>query len=231
MAFPTTSVLDNFNRATENPLSGGGNWTNPLLFGNSALQIESGVANQVGGTSSGANSAYRSNTTYGPDSEAYITLTVKSGSSLVAVYARITNPNSSGASDGYSVSLAISGGTDTLRVERVDNDIKTIIASASQEVSAGDAFGLECNGTTIAAYYKASGGSWNATPTASTTDATYGSAGYVGLTINGAGHSGDDFGGGTLVAASASITPTVGSAVITGAAPRMNFGVIVPTEV
>lgn len=32
-------------------------------------------------------------------------------------------------------------------------------------------------------------------------------------------------------AASASITPTVGSAVLTGAAPRMNFGIIVPTEV
>lgn len=228
MAFPTTSVLDNFNRTTETPLSDGGNWTNPLIFGNSQINT---ISNTVAQGSSTSNSAYRSNTTYGPNSEAYITLAGKSGNNLVAVYARMANPNSSGASDGYDVSIAISGSTDTMRVGRIDNDGRTIIASASQEVSAGDSIGLECNGSTISAYYKPSASGWNATPTASTTDATYGSAGYVGLQLNGTNHTADDFGGGTIPASSVSITPTVGSAVLTGAAPRMNFGVIVPTEV
>jgi len=199
-AFPTTTILDTFNRATEDPLSDGGKWSgnNPLIFGHSHL-FTNGTT--VVGASSGNNTGYRQDQTYGPDVEVFVDISVVSGTNIVGVYARVTNPNSSGATDGYDFSLAVSGGTDTIRIGRIDNDVRTILLGCLQEVSSGDSIGLSIVGNTLTGYYKASGGSWvEAGGSCQTTDSTYTGAGNIGLQVNNTSHRADNFGGGTIVA-------------------------------
>lgn len=49
--FPTTPILDNFNRANEDPLSGGGNWdTSVWAFGSDGLAVVSNQAQGGGGS-------------------------------------------------------------------------------------------------------------------------------------------------------------------------------------
>src|SRR2546426_7508013 len=69
--FPTTGVLDNFNRANENPL-GNGTWTNPWATGDGNLRILSNVVAVVSG---GFSDAYWSAASFGPDAEAFVTIT------------------------------------------------------------------------------------------------------------------------------------------------------------
>ena len=75
MAFPTTPVLDDFNRANENPLDNG-TWTIP-----SGAQIMRIISNAAVPTAvAGASVAYWSVGAFGPASEVYSTVTVLPGS-------------------------------------------------------------------------------------------------------------------------------------------------------
>jgi hypothetical protein len=203
-AFPTTSVLDNFNRTAEDPLSDGGNWTTAVLSTDAQLKTNGTL---VQGSSATVNSSYRSNTTYGPNTESFFTLTTKSGSNIVGTYDRLVNPGSAGATDGYADQLGNIAATDEHRISRYDDSVPTQIANPAQEMSSGDAMGLESIGSTHAAYYKASGGSWTQLGTAS--DATYSAAGNIGLRVNNVNHTADDFGGGTVVAATRRPIPPI----------------------
>lgn len=71
MAVPQTTILDNFNRANESPLSGGGNWGAPTapFSGSAPCSLSS---NAVGYASS-AGAAWWTPSTFGPDCEVYFT--------------------------------------------------------------------------------------------------------------------------------------------------------------
>ena len=198
-AFPVSSVVDNFNRANENPLSQSAAWTTGVISGQSALTV---ATNQCVGSSAGSNSAYRSTIMSGADEEAFVTIATHGSNNDFAVFARLANPGSAGAVDGYKCQLAL-GGTQQIRLQRLDNDVPTQIAAVNQTITGGDGAGIECVGSNIAGYFNDNGAGWAAVT--SVADATYGAAGYLGLQQNNTMNVGDDFGGGILAAAAASL--------------------------
>lgn len=209
MAFPSTSVLDNFTgtNGTDLPVYSS-NWqTAPT--GGVNLEIQSNAAT---GTAAASNNTNSWATSYGPDCEVYVTITTKpADGNILLLLARGVQETSLATADGYCLRFAPVAGTDTITIQRIDNGAQTSISSAfSQEVSNGDSIGLEIIGNTLTAYYKPSGGAW--TSLGSTTDSTYTTAGKIGLLTSSTTIRLDDFGGGTYVAPG--VTGTV--AVTTG---------------
>ena len=196
MAFPANGVLDNFNRADGDA---GANWSK-IWSGDYMFTVAS---NQIKcpWSANWANAGWNV-ATFGADCEAYVTIATVSGANSISVYARMSALNTAGGPNGYRVSLTA---LNTLSIQRLDSGSPTTLgATISQTISNGDSLGIECTGSTIKAYYKASGGSW--TEIGSRTDATYGAAGYIGLECYNDVIRFDDFGGGTIAGAPARVS-------------------------
>lgn len=193
--FPTTSVLDSFDRTDENPLSFGGQWTTSVRSGATSPLLVTG--NLCAGSSSGANSSFWNIATF-TDSEVFATMTTKSGVNLFAIFLGLLGPGNNLTVDGYGLQLVIVGGTDSLRISILtDGVLATLGADIPQEVSDDDSIGLDRISTILTAYYKASGGSWTAL--SSRNDSTYTTAGNLGMQINNSLHRVNHFGGGNVV--------------------------------
>lgn len=191
MAFPTTSVLDAFNRA-DGAL--GANWTSPAFGATGTARIASNALHMdVGGVLSSP--AAWSASQFGPDVEVYCTMASLT-SSFPSVECRLSSLLSSRT--GYLVFLNTGGSQIT--VSRRDNGSTTDLHTYSQAFSAGDSFGMSCVGSTISTYYKPAAGAWTLLGTV--TDATYSNAGYVSVDAYASLNAVDDFGGGTIGAAS-----------------------------
>ncbi len=197
MAFPTTGVIDSFNRANEDPLSDGGKWSiGPDDFGGTNnLRVASNECFQGVATSS---NGYRNDQDYGPDSEVYVTLSVIP-TTAVLLYLRLVNIGA-GTTDGYACYFNFSG-TDDALICRVDNDSLVGLGTAftpPAPYAIGDKLGLEVIGSTLAAYVFQSG-SWTQLGTRS--DGAYTAAGKIGVRVSDSGSNArvDDFGGGTVV--------------------------------
>jgi hypothetical protein len=198
MAFPTTTVIDNFNRVNEDPVSDGGKWsigpdefggTNNLRVANDELHMS---------TTTTPSNGYRNDQDYGPDTEVYATIAILPATACV-LYARLVNIGA-GTTDGYACYFDFDA-ADSALICRVDNDSLVGLGASitpPAEYSVGDKIGLECIGSTIAAYVYQSG-SWAQLGTR--TDGTYTAAGKIGIRIADGGLNGavDDFGGGTVV--------------------------------
>lgn len=207
MAFPTTGVLDNFNR-TASTL--GANWSHIHLYGTGECGANGTQAYHNVAQYAAYTMQHWSAATFGADCEVYMTIATKitATDDTSSIVARCTNNTDISTMDGYQVSVLTQAGNDIVTIERIDNGtIVQLGASIAQEISNGDSIGLECIGSTIKAYYKASGGSW--TELGSRTDATYGAAGYIGFyaTSTTVTWRYDDFGGGTVVAAGGTAVP------------------------
>lgn len=191
MPFPSTSVLDNFNRANEGPPPSA-NWTTGIDGSADGFSVAS---NQAAPQSAAFSSSYWNAATFGPDVEVYATIAAVGPFRL---YLRVQQAGTSGL-DGYIV-LAYPP-TNELYVYRVDNGSQTQLGAAfSQTIGAGDKFGASMIGNEISVYYKTSAGEWALIGTR--TDSTYGSAGHLGIaSFDTTGSRLDDFGGGTIVAA------------------------------
>ena len=199
MAFPTTSLLDDFDRANTGPPPSA-SWGGPVLPGNSGAKV---LSNQLV-TAGGSGECYWL-TSFGPDSECYITIgTLGTGFGL---YLRVNNPNT-GTMTGYYADIY----ANTIDVYRMDNaGYNQLGASIATTTSAGDTFGLEMIGATLTVYRKPSAGAWGSI--GSRTDATYGAAGAVGVLLGSANL--DNFGGGTV---------TTGGTTYTDAGSATNIG-------
>lgn len=191
MSFPTTSVLDNFNRADTVDITGSLSWISPL-FGHTAFGI---LSNQVENAGSNSNNVWNGSYT---DAEVYITLVdTIYGVNKVALGVRFdSNPN------GYFLYWNQNNGTQYVRFYRYDSGAATQLgADISVSFSAGAKLGLSIVGSTLTAYAD-TGSGWASIGTR--TDATYASAGN--LWLYGFNDSAtwlcDDFGGGEVVAAS-----------------------------
>lgn len=189
MAFPTTSVLDTFSDTEGPPMTG---WATPTGYAglkSNGSTCLADAANAVG---------FWNSVLSGADCEAFCTVTTATSSSnTVGVWARCANIGSGATVDGYFLSMG-EGATDLWSIYRVDNGVPTLLGSTfSQEVSDGDSIGIAVIGTTIEAWYKASGGSW--TMLDSRTDSTYSAAGYIGASISDTTGRIDDFGGGVAI--------------------------------
>lgn len=179
MAFPTTTLLDDFNRANASPPSA--SWSGPI-FGANHLAVSSNTCVGNGGASG---SDYW-NTTVGPDTEVWAKFATLGG----YLYVRMKDPGS-GTSDGYVVTPSTVSGNCT--VCRIDNGALTQLGSGLGSAAAnGDVIGLEIISDTLQAYKN--GSAWSTTRS----DSTYSVAGYIGIYASSASTVIDDFGGGTV---------------------------------
>ena len=187
MAFPDVGILDNANRADESPpMTGWGD----IVGG---IQV---VSNAFATSSPGLNISYWDTILTEEDCQVYATIASNPASNRAQyTYARLTDIGAS-TTDGYALKWNKLSATDTLQIIRLDNGGETVLgADFTQELTAGNMFGLQIVGDTLTAYIN-TGSGW--TSLGSRTDSTYSAAGYLGLGI--ASGTMDDFGGGGLTA-------------------------------
>lgn len=195
MAFPTTSVLDDFNRANSGSL--GANWAD--VAGGSGVGTIS--SNQCALSTQGE--MYWVPDTFGPDCEAYVTIPTLSPNSVDGhgVMARLTGVGTS-AWSGYVVYvfLSASSGADTWEIYRVDSGVYTRLGAqiSGPNLQAADGIGITCEDDTITAWHIRAG---VAVEVGSRVDATYSDAGYVGMYMPAGSGAHDNFGGGTIALA------------------------------
>lgn len=193
--FPTTGILDDFNRG-DGAL--GSNWPSSVTEFNSACAIASSA---VVAADAGINDA-RWITSFGPDTEVFATVgTIPAiNTRWQQLFARIANP-SSASLDCYAVRLQRFDATPETRAYyfRYDNGTATqlgLVVTGLPYPTTGQKHGLAITGSTLTGYQFDSG-VWTAFETRS--DPTYSAAGYIGLGFldNNCGTL-DDFGGGTI---------------------------------
>lgn len=199
--FPTQGVLDNFDRANAQTL--GANWANNLIYLPSGTAVDQAIVSNAVGQATSQSAVGLSFTTnnYGPDSEAYHTITTQVSGDSHAVLCRIVQPGTT-TYDGYAFHYNPS--TTTWRVYRADNGALTQIAGVTNAFTNGDKLGGDVIGSQCTVY-QFSGGAWNTRATAS--DGTYSAAGLIGMYCPGtsSAYALDDFGGGTVAVLGAAV--------------------------
>lgn len=204
MAFPSTSVLDNFTgtNGADLPVYSG-NWSTFIYADDLDLEIQGNAATGTGLSSDHHN--YWNVGNFGPAAEAFVTISTKPATSGYAgVYVRMANETNYEDMDSYYIGMVTNSGTDGIEYYRVDSGIFTQLgATISQEFTNGDSLGLEINGSTLTGYYKSGAGAWTALATR--TDSTYSAAGKIGIECTDTTVRLDAFGGGTVVAAAAQV--------------------------
>lgn len=214
--FPTTGVLDDFNRVDENPLATAGAWGAPIQNVSNGAQTMKLSSNAIMDDSladgGGSGQAYRDDQNYGPGVEVYATIVSPWQNDSSDFWFWMNGSGEGGsARDGYKLYTAYNGGTWFYTVYRADNDVETELTPTFEvgpTLASGDKLGGEIMADgTITWYYKASAGSWGAASGVSTrSDATY-TSGHIGISkgFNDTTSALDDFGGGTIVTASPSV--------------------------
>jgi len=204
MAFPTTGILDNFNRG--NSASLGSNHTEGDIISPDNFKILSNVCENGGGANLTASTRWNVET-FGPDSETFctmLTVPVFSGDRN-SLAGRIVQPGA--GVDGYGLSVR-KGVSDTeFRIQRIDDAVTTDLGSGVVVTIADtDKVGLEIIGTTLKGYLDTGSGF---VEKISRTDSNHSAAGNIGLysweqpSTGGIKMQLDDFGGGTVVVAGA----------------------------
>lgn len=189
MAFPTTSLLDNFNRGDSGTL--GASWSTPIEPTLGSLGI---LSNQAYSDAQ-FDDAYWG-TSFGENQEVYVTLSVvTSGVTAPRVYARIQNPNTASRNCYFLTQEGAGGGW----ISKIVAGTTTALGGGwTTSIASGDKVGLELNGTTITAW-KYSGGSWSQLEQL-TGESSVTGGGYIGLQIRGETDTRfDDFSGGDIV--------------------------------
>lgn len=194
MAFPTnTTLLDDFNRADEDPITT--NWTTPSFTGDGSQEL---VSNQFGGR--GAD-AYYDVTQFAEDQEAHVTIAVL-GTSSVGIYHRVClRTQDVGTANGtlYTFSIVDSGAGWTAQITGQKAGSALGNLSGSQAIAtpvAGDKIGAQAIGSALAVWYF-HGGSWSSVATATDTQIT--GAGYIQLAIDDSIGRYDDVRGGNVI--------------------------------
>lgn len=195
MSFPTTGIIDDFNRA-DDPTPEGSSCSDGIhVWSATSINGTGQGANLVGNLMhlvAGTGDLYIT-ADFGPDCEAYYDLpSAPSSGEYCFLAARIQDAGTSGW-DGYGLIWINGAGW---QVRRYDNGSSTVLSGTvpGNDLVSGDSFGIEVIGDTIRGLRK-TGGSW--IEVVSSTDSTYATAGKIGWEIS----SGelDNFGGGTVV--------------------------------
>ena len=198
MAFPTTSVLDDFNRANESPVNT--NWAAIPDIADGEMNLNT---NAVRAAEASTSMSHWSAASFGPDMEVFITVVVweDANGSNHFLHVRL-DPSGTTGIDGYQMATTKrSGQDDQIEIVRLDADTETILGSVFDvggELDDGIDIGLEVIGTTIAVY-RDTGGGWS--QDFSREDSTYdGTSPHVRIAMGMEDESGsmDDFGGGTV---------------------------------
>ena len=194
MAFPSTPILDTFNRPDENPLAG--IWT--AFTGLGGLRV---VSNQCGISNAGYVFCGDFIGQNFFDAEAYVTWNTLDGAVESQLIVRVTDSTTNSfttigdlSKNGYF--FAIAGNGTTCYIDRMDASALTTIASTTvSALAGGDAIGVSAIGSTITGWLKRGAGAWTSVVTAN--DATY-THGAIALETNSPVVRYDDFGGGNI---------------------------------
>lgn len=195
--YPSTAVIDTFNRANEDPLNIASNGMAYAVI--AGMGVIGGtnckdVSNQLAGNG-GTVSGILLNNSFSADCESAMQVpTLGAAGELIDLLVRSKDTGSILTVDSYSCRWTNVSGTDTVALYRVDNIAATLLASFNQELSAADWFGIRCIGTTIEAWCKIGSANWKRLGTA--TDATYAAGGFHILSVIGTTVRGDNFTGG-----------------------------------
>jgi hypothetical protein len=194
--FPTTGLLDDFNRVDANPISG--NWAQHVRIGNRLKIISNQVATGTAGTSC---SDYFSLADYGPDSEIFVTVAALpvNVTERLELFLRLDN-EAAAASTGYRLRIAKAASNYDWTLYWMDATSGTnLIASATNiALAVGNKIGFEAISSALNAYL------WNGTSWSSKlsgTDTHYSTVGRLSIGLNGDAWRIDDFSGGTVVSA------------------------------
>lgn len=154
MAFPTTGVLDTFNRANQNPI--GPPWVGPIFTAGANLQIFSNALRPTGSFGG----AYLPGP-YGPNSEAWAVVKTPSATQVMQLLTKFVPV---AVDDPSYFSLWINGsGTWQLwkKAGNVDTQLGANFAGVGA-LAAGDSIGVGIVGDELTAYFKPAAGSWSA---------------------------------------------------------------------
>ena len=181
----STPIVDNFNRANENPLSGGGNWS--ALSSGGVQLVNNAVASNGSGTST---SGWK--TTYTGDVEARTTVLISTDNAGVMTHAAL---NGAGQLSGYLWQWQGANSPATFALYREDANVFTQLATFNGFLlDPGDQLALQVTGNSVQGWVYHLG-SWQ--QVASATDTTY-RTGKLGLRLRGTTPIADDFGGGQV---------------------------------
>jgi hypothetical protein len=197
------TVLDQFNRADEQPVGGG--W-NALPIYNPGIPTLRVVSNQLANDAGGGTSGQYWNTQFGPDIETFATIGVKppaDNSNIGVLYARAQNVGTTSL-DGYVAYFFNNGTTERfIKLYREDDGNDTLLVNqqiTSGNFNIGDKVGIRVVGSVITGWDNVAGAGW--VQQCTFTDTTYTGLGYCGFVwLDGTTGRVDDFGGGTVVAA------------------------------
>lgn len=203
MAFPTTPILDDFNRSDG---AIGSNWTSPAL--QSADVAPTILTNVAIGGASAYGSAYWNPETFGPDSEVYMTIAAAASSWTNGQLTCRAQDINTASQDEYQLVISSTNGLD---VYRTINDSQSAVLLALDDIlGAGDSVGM-CVKTqgddNLIEIWTETGSGWtevgNVVDTgANTSFPVIANAGYIAFSVFGNSaitRSIDNFGGGTVV--------------------------------
>jgi hypothetical protein len=187
---PTTPILDTFDRANEDPLSGGGNWQD--RNNNNQLLIAS---NQCRGKTAGVLSTnYWAANSFGPNQEVYVSVPVipSTAADYLRFYARLTNPGAA-SETGYVMQWSNDANGCRIFAETARETFTTIATNAAARTVAGDLLFFELAGSNITVYQ-------NGVSVLTVSDSLFTTGGNLGLGGRGIVYRFDDFGGGSTAA-------------------------------
>lgn len=169
----TTGLLDDFNRADENPLSGGGNWAFNQFLSNQ-LKLASNTA--VGIDASTFQGSYWTPSTFSDDMEVWGTVSGDAGENNTGwLLGFMKEMDGATTADGYYFQIRNPVGAWTADIQRVANDVPTAIKVYAEPPSllAGHLLLMQRVGDDLTVYHSEDGGAnWTAYGTP-VTDTTY----------------------------------------------------------
>lgn len=158
-AFPSTGLIDEFTRA-DGPLVAPwatGYYSNAGTFAKLAI-VSNAIKSDGTGSFSGQYADAYYQMRFGPDIEAYATISAMAASDQVEITARLQDENNGATWKGYAVAYVRS--TNLCSIFRYVNGQQTSIWSTTQVIAVGDSMGIRCAGPVIQFWHKPSAGSW-----------------------------------------------------------------------
>src|SRR5205823_425517 len=154
---------------------------------------------------------------FGPDSEAYVTIGSYGASDVIRIGARVSGGGTTSPS-GYYVAVSATGAWSILRIDKGGSPI-TLASGVTQTLASGDGFAVRIVGSVVSALHYTSATGWVPVISYDTSqDSTrYTTAGNLALEFRTS--TVDNFGGGTITAASAPVNqsaPVVSGTAVPG---------------
>ncbi len=188
---PTTPLLDSFNRANGGV---GANWALIKPSGFSAMNIAGNAAVDPSSTAFAWN--YWKAATFGPDSEAYVTISSYAAGDVIRIGARVSGGGTNSAS-GYYVAVSATGVWSILRIDNGGTPV-TLVSGVTQPLAAGDKLAIRIVGSLVTALHCTTATAWVRVLSYDTSQDSvrYTAAGRLALEFRTS--TVDDFGGGTI---------------------------------